>query len=587
MVGPAQVPPPPAVFQTLCPLTMRLLVFNLAPGGVLQLVRQVQGPSGPPTTSVIGDWPISNTTQTIDLPPSFKATDPNGTVTVALTQSRCAGPSSPATIVTIATPGTMDTALKITQPAYACSRMISITGASPGSNLQAFYPGNVAASDPVCVIEPNFLLRLSFPLQAAQHEIMVKQTGCSTGSSPAVPILQVTQDLLQGLEVGPVLPEATKLNLSGLVPGARVYVSLNGELLPGGFDVYTATATVPILGGPPLNSDEIAVTQSLCQFTSKPTSVTVTTGTMVLTVQPGSVQFDAPASVTVKATDSDGNVLSGLPVFVGSTQIGSTGSAFAAPDTTGPGPVTFRVTDVVNGVNVYNPATISFSVTKAALTISTSPAQVTKGKTTNVTVIATETEGGRQVHGLSFTMGGITGSTGTAFAYSPAPNAANPTGTVHGNADYNDAPFSITLVNPVVPKWTLTIDVNNLEIEMPDPDGINSAVVQVAPLTYTATPSWSGGASHSGNLTASGVVLSWNAPSGSGDVTVKISGQASTSGDMTAGGTIGPSTVSFSSVPRSVGFGSHSSETISFLLGAEIDPGTGDLDMSAGNTVSP
>jgi hypothetical protein len=252
--------------------------------------------------------------------------------------------------------------------------MISVTGATPGSNIQAFYPSNVPASDPVCVTESDFLLRLWFPLQANKNSILVTQTGCSAGTSPPVPILKVTKDLLAPPQIAPVLPEATELSLSGLIPGARVYVSLNGILLPGGFDVYTATATIPILGGPPVNADQIAVTQALCEFTSRPGDITVATGTMALQVQPTSGQFDDPVNVTVTAIDaSNGKSLAGLPVFVGPTQIGTTGTAFPAPSTPGPVTVTFTVTDVVNGVNVYNPATISFNVTKASLTVTPTP----------------------------------------------------------------------------------------------------------------------------------------------------------------------------------------------------------------------
>jgi hypothetical protein len=45
-VGPAQVPEPPQVGYDLCPQTLRLVVSNLASGGVLHMVRQVQPASG-------------------------------------------------------------------------------------------------------------------------------------------------------------------------------------------------------------------------------------------------------------------------------------------------------------------------------------------------------------------------------------------------------------------------------------------------------------------------------------------------------------------------------------------------------------
>jgi hypothetical protein len=61
--------------------------------------------------------------------------------------------------------------------------------------------------------------------------------------------------------------------------------------------------------------------------------VTVTTGTMSLSVTPTSVAFGDPVGMTVTAKDAaSGAVLAGLPVSVGGTQVGVTGTAFQAPN---------------------------------------------------------------------------------------------------------------------------------------------------------------------------------------------------------------------------------------------------------------
>jgi hypothetical protein len=183
-------------------------------------------------------------------------------------------------------------------------------------------------------------------------------------------------------------------------------------------------------------------------------------------------------------------------------------------------------------------------------------------------------------------MGSITGQTGTPFTYSPSAHAPDPTGTVFGGADYDDTPFAITLVNPVTPTWSLTINVSGITLSVTDPSTLESVLINLNQLSYTAEPNW-GGATHSGNLSLGAnpatTTISWPAPSGAGTVTVTITGSASTSGDLLAGGIIPAQAVSIQFQPEPAAF-TQTHETIAWLLGSpDVDPNSGALSPIVAN----
>jgi len=94
----------PTVSHPLCPDTLCLTVFNLVPLGLLNIKREVKvGPNGTELT-LLGDHPVSQTTEIVDLPRNLRLTDPAGPVHIGLDQFVC-GDGSDETLVDIAPSG--------------------------------------------------------------------------------------------------------------------------------------------------------------------------------------------------------------------------------------------------------------------------------------------------------------------------------------------------------------------------------------------------------------------------------------------------------------------------------------------------
>ena len=188
-VGPATTPQPPHATQDLCPQTLRLSVTNLEAGGTLHVSRAVEVSPGHYTTTPVADYGIAYTPQPVDLPKDIQLTDPQGQVFISLTQSRCAGTSA-STLVSVAPVAGPFGAPTITGTLYECALGIPITGAHPGSTVQAFAVPQQAGtpafpiSDPATVDSPNMLVMPWYRLPSG-HGILVRQRGCNAdGDSP-------------------------------------------------------------------------------------------------------------------------------------------------------------------------------------------------------------------------------------------------------------------------------------------------------------------------------------------------------------------------------------------------------------------
>jgi hypothetical protein len=335
-VAPAKTPAAPIVTQPVCPQALVLTVSGLVPGGILHVRRRVvQSPSVTDFQN-LGDVGIQYSTQTVDLPASLTLTDPLGPVSISLSQECCGG-VSPATNVAVAPAGGPFAPPKIDGELVDCSRGIPISGAHPGSIVQAFNTvGGAPLSDPVGVTQPAFVLNPWFPLVTGQH-VQVRQVGCNAaGSSQTVVVVAAPNPLPVPVIKGPVHPAATGINVSGVVPGARLYLLVNGQLRPGSVYIYDTTGVVPVTGAPlkaaspGATADVVLVIQKICaeSSTTDVRGVQVTVGTMKLTVSPAHVTRGQQTSVTVTAADAaNGDAVTGQ-VLLNNHPVGTTGTAF-------------------------------------------------------------------------------------------------------------------------------------------------------------------------------------------------------------------------------------------------------------------
>ena len=164
-VADAIIPQAPSATQDLCPQTLQLKVTGLEPGGTLHVSRVVEVSQGNFRTTDVWDYGIAYTSQPVGLPNDIQLTDPKGPVFVSLTQSRCAGTSGN-TLVSVAPVAGPFSAPTIKGTLFKCAHGIPLTGAHPGSIVQAFASLQQAGapsfpiSDPTTVDSPDMLLPL-------------------------------------------------------------------------------------------------------------------------------------------------------------------------------------------------------------------------------------------------------------------------------------------------------------------------------------------------------------------------------------------------------------------------------------------
>jgi hypothetical protein len=328
-VAAAAIPGLPMVSQNLCPQVLRLSVSGLAPGGILHVKRRVLLTHGGIADTDLGDRGIHSETETVDLPAGLSLTDPAGFVNILLSQERCAGVSGARAVYGASDAGPFG-APNIVGPLFDCSRGIPITGAHPGALVQGFDAAGTPLSDAVCVTQPNMLLMLWFPLTASA-KVHVEQQGChADGKSPEVTVGALPQTLAQPTIVTPVRPHASWINVTGTLPGARLYLLVNNQLRPGSIDIYSDKGAVPVTGPPLAEKDTVLVVQKLCSKSSNTegSAATVARGILKVTVSPASAERNRTTMITVNAVDADTGVPVSASVLLNGHQVGVTGTAF-------------------------------------------------------------------------------------------------------------------------------------------------------------------------------------------------------------------------------------------------------------------
>jgi hypothetical protein len=475
-VAAAARPPAPIINQDLCPHTLRLTVSGLAPGAILHVQRKVRtDPAGRAWSATpLGDLGVAYPTQTIDIPPSTALTDPNGPVFISLEQERCGG-IGPETLVAVAAAAGPFPPPKIVEPIMECSRGIPIQGAHPSAIVQAIDDASGhPLSDPVAATAPDLIVRPWFPLTPGR--VRVDQTGCNAdGRSQAVRVQALPTPWPAPKIVEPVRPSASWVKVTGVIPGAQLRMLVNNQLRPGSFDIYSATAIIPVTGAPLADKDRVVVTQSLCD----------------------------------KSSSSEGP-----------------------------------------GVNVK----------RGTLKV-TAPPSLPRGTTSHVTVTARDADNGDLVSGVVLLNGSQVGVTGTAFSYSPGAADPNPNGLVHVGDAYLDAPFTITLTNPV---WNLALHA------APVPVMLDTLRIDINQVIWNVVPDWDTTKARTLTATPSppAAVSSTPLPIPGGPtktVTVTISGTASTQAAELNGYDVPQQSFSFGPASAKVGYAGHD-EVMGWLL---------------------
>jgi hypothetical protein len=267
-----KAPPLPTISYTPCTNVHQLTVGNLIPGELLTVSRVV----GSNPATVVGAQGVSTATATVELPPSFQATDPGGPVSIEIAVTLC-GVKSPVPgytkVAFPASPGGPYPAPKLYSPLYDCARAVQVLGAHPGSLLQVFSdPSGLPRSGPVVAATADPVIPLWSPLNTGE-QIFVKVTGCNAkGPTPKVTVKPVPSPFNPPQIATPVFAGASEVTLTGVYQGAQLYLFRDNtfwsHLDTNDLGSFGSTVAVPA-GNPALAiGDKLTATQALCGSTS-------------------------------------------------------------------------------------------------------------------------------------------------------------------------------------------------------------------------------------------------------------------------------------------------------------------------------
>jgi hypothetical protein len=260
--------PLPKVAYPLCANVNQFTVSDLIPGEILTLKRVVHTGSGDTVTD-IGSQGVSSSTVTVNLPPGFSPTDPAGPVSIRLSVTLCGLETSAPPYITIpfATAAGPFLAPSVQSPLFACATVVTVLGAHPGSLIEVVSGAGALLANPVVATTANFVVNLWSPLVAGQ-KVSATQQGCNAnGTSKPVTVLAIPNPLPVPVITTPVLTTASSVDVTGVIPGARVYLYVEGvyrsQVLATG-----NSASLPV-GTPALIAQQfVEVTQAICTETS-------------------------------------------------------------------------------------------------------------------------------------------------------------------------------------------------------------------------------------------------------------------------------------------------------------------------------
>ncbi len=258
--------PLPEVGYDLCPGLGQLTVTNLLPGEVLSVSAVIQPAGEPQTVIPLGSQGLSATSATVFLPAL-----PANTIALRISVTLC-GMEEPPSPTYVTVPVSMSTAPigppELVAPLYDCARFVVVTNAHPGCLVTVFSgtTTNVLAN-PVVATGSEVVIPLWTALVTGE-QVSVEQTGChASGQSKPLTVLALPDPIPVPDITRPVLSDATEVAVTGVLPGAQVFLYVSGVFRSQAV-ALTGAADLPV-GVPGLTPQEyVEVTQELCGQTS-------------------------------------------------------------------------------------------------------------------------------------------------------------------------------------------------------------------------------------------------------------------------------------------------------------------------------
>jgi hypothetical protein len=236
-----------------------------------------------------------------------------------------------------------------------CARVIAANTLTPGAVVvvHSDLADSAVLSGPVFVTASNMLIGVYRPLRANEH-VHLKQSGCDAASDSVLVQVDPFPGVGAPVIAGPVRIPHGGINLERLIVGARVSIFVNG-VLKASVDAAASAMFAPVPG---LTREAVVVArQSMCTKISDESNREIAQfGELRVRHSPSPITRTRPESITVTAIDRETDHPVVGNVRIGSTVVGTTGTAFGFTFPSGAPPAS-----VVNAVD-YNPAPITWNL---------------------------------------------------------------------------------------------------------------------------------------------------------------------------------------------------------------------------------
>lgn len=330
-VAPTSTPTALVLSHYPCAANRRVQVAGLVPGATVTLFSHdvaIGDPSRKGPETVLGEAQASASAQEFDLPADLNVRQDEVRTRIGARQQLC-GLTSPDSDLVLFAEVNPATPLAIIEPIYACVRHLRVNCQTIGRTLQARDAGTgQPLGDQVTSRYGDNIVDLWFGLTAGQI-VLIHQRGCGNDAdSNPVKVQSLPTDLPIPVITEPLRPAQTSVEVSGLLPGARVHLLGQGGFR-GHAESLFSTATVPV--NPPLAEDErLWAIQTLCTKQSQLTGrgPLVRRGTLEVSAKPGRIFHGSTTSITVTAFDAQTGAPVDAQVLCDGKPVGRTGGRF-------------------------------------------------------------------------------------------------------------------------------------------------------------------------------------------------------------------------------------------------------------------
>jgi hypothetical protein len=326
-VAPAS-PPDAPILLPFCPDARRLIVKGLKQGGVLTLWVQ---PYGGGTLTELGSIGIAHSMAQVDLPHIVGGSGP--LMRIVGRQVLCELESPEGSALEFARSGFVPPRQpRIIEPLHDCLRAVPGDDLYVGSLTQVWsIDRGMPMSDLAIVPSPKARIPIWFPLVEGE-KVELRQFGCGAPSPSDAVQVQPTPVALPAPEVvAPVRPGTQMVTLKGVLPGAHASLLVDWQERAATTETWEGNAQL-WLATPLQEGDRLRGVQRLCSSSSpiEGDFVVVTKGRLAVEPVPDSAPGGVQLIMTVRSRDSEtGEEIHGLPVMLGGTQVGISGTAFA------------------------------------------------------------------------------------------------------------------------------------------------------------------------------------------------------------------------------------------------------------------